>query len=478
MTVSAIVGPGFPAFAVFGLACSLAAVFLFARGARSAETKLARMNATKGWVGALLPFGASAAFLGLFRVSNSPTFDPIVPVLSFSVVLYASAVFSQQIPAASLSAIREIFASLPDGLAIVNRAGLVTFANAAAGAILGAGKTGVEGNDIATVLKGAPMPVQARARLEFAYAEVNTGQRESSSVTFELTEPGPRTLRAVVGSTTVGRSAGGAHALGALSVTDRYLFIVLHDETDSRTKEAALSRANEIKDLFISMIGHDLKAPLNAISGYGELIALDSQSSPDALAVYRYAQSILGSARQIHLMMENARTFSRLVDPEDILRARELVDLEALVEREATNLRSAADRKLIRVDVGAPASQPRTQVFAAPILRSVFQNLIDNAIKYGPEKSTVHVRFRASEKAVDIEIDDEGPGIPTDKREAIFKRYTRLEQTRSKTEGLGLGLAISRQIVELHGGTLTVHNRPDGAAGALFRVHLPMGVAR
>ena len=80
----------------------------------------------------------------------------------------------------------------------------------------------------------------------------------------------------------------------------------------------------------------------------------------------------------------------------------------------------------------------------------------------------------------DVHIDTIGTPSFVDetplKRDAIFRKFTRLEQTRTRTEGLGLGLAISRQIVELHGGSLTAGDRPDGKQGALFRVRIPRGL--
>jgi len=392
-----------------------------------------------------------------------------------TVALFASAVFSHDLPAASLSAIREIFSALPEGLVIVNRKRHVTFANPAAVALLGAQDPAIEGYDMERVLRAAPLPDLTRDALIDGLKQVMSGERNRAIVGIEYKSPAPRVVTVLVAAADAngGRRAGPSPR--PLAAADRFVFLSFHDDTESRARQLMLSRANEVKDLFITMIGHDLKAPLNAITGYSELIGLDAQASADALAVYRYSQQILDSARQIQLMMENARIFSRLVDPQDILRAREAVDLSALVEKEISNLRSSAERRTITVQFAREGGEGPAEVFAAPILRSVFQNVVDNAIKYSPEKSKVRVVLRQLAGEVEVDVIDEGPGIPGDKRDAIFQKFTRLDQTRTRTDGLGLGLAISRQIVELHGGSLTAHARPDGKSGALFRVRIPRG---
>ena len=468
-------GPAYGAFGVYGLAVSLAAGVVFLRYARTAPTAADRSAARLSAAATILPFTAGAVFLLLVYRGLSPTLDPIVPFLAASVMIFAGIMFTREVPAATLAAMRTIFASLPDGLVIADRRGLVTFANPAASAILAVSGAGLEGEPLQSALGRAALPEEARLRLQDAAKRVDRGDERLVTMDVEVPGPPSRAFHVTVAMAEVGglRRGGTAPDAGR----DRFTFLALHEETDARSREILLSRANEVKDLFIAMIGHDLKAPLSAISGYGELIALDAQGAPDSLAVYRYAQSILGSARQIQMMMENARLFSRLVDPQDILRSRESVDLPALVQKEVANLHQAAERRGVKVGVDIGGGADHLRVVAAPIIRSVFQNLIDNAVKYTAEKTAVGVRIARDGQTALVEITDEGPGVPPDKREAIFRRFTRLEQTRTKTEGLGLGLAITRQLVELHGGTITITGRRDGKSGACFEVRLPLETA-
>jgi signal transduction histidine kinase len=102
-------------------------------------------------------------------------------------------------------------------------------------------------------------------------------------------------------------------------------------------------------------------------------------------------------------------------------------------------------------------------------LRRVFANLIDNALRYG-KRATVHIARR--DGTIEAIIDDDGPGIPENERQAVFEPFYRLEQSRNRTTGgSGLGLAIARQIVEAHRGSIAISDAPAG--GARITVSLP-----
>ncbi len=120
----------------------------------------------------------------------------------------------------------------------------------------------------------------------------------------------------------------------------------------------------------------------------------------------------------------------------------------------------------------ADAGLPVTMKPAAPMvcdcrpgaLRRALRNLLDNAIKYG---KTAHVRIRGTPAAIEIEVDDEGPGIPAEDLKRVLEPFYRVEDSRNReTGGVGLGLAIARSIVEAHGGALTLTNRPEGGLRA------------
>ena len=110
-------------------------------------------------------------------------------------------------------------------------------------------------------------------------------------------------------------------------------------------------------------------------------------------------------------------------------------------------------------------------------LERVFENLIDNAVSFSPDGATVTLTVTARDDAVEVAVEDRGPGVPEDAREAIFRRF---QSIRPSSEAFGqhsgLGLAIARAIVEGHQGTIMVESREDRMGGAQFVVRLPLAV--
>jgi two-component system sensor histidine kinase KdpD len=109
-----------------------------------------------------------------------------------------------------------------------------------------------------------------------------------------------------------------------------------------------------------------------------------------------------------------------------------------------------------------------------PLFERVLINLLENALKYAGSKAQIGITAQADEQQLRLEVWDNGPGIPTGQEQAIFDKFSRGHKE-SAIPGVGLGLAICRAIVEVHGGTISAHTRPEG--GACFRVTLPRETA-
>jgi signal transduction histidine kinase len=150
--------------------------------------------------------------------------------------------------------------------------------------------------------------------------------------------------------------------------------------------------------------------------------------------------------------------------------AEELVDFAQVVRAEMEDRGAAGKRVDLRV-----ASTPNTTVLGDRLaLRRVIANLVDNALTYG---KAAHLSIDADSESVTLIVDDEGPGIPADQREAILEPFVRLEDSRNRrTGGAGLGLAVARSLVEAHGGTISIADAPGG--GARVSVRVPLFVAR
>jgi signal transduction histidine kinase len=145
----------------------------------------------------------------------------------------------------------------------------------------------------------------------------------------------------------------------------------------------------------------------------------------------------------------------------------ELVEFDHVVRAEVDDRRS----ENAAVDLQSSVTGTNATVLGDRLaLRRVIANLIDNALKYG---RAAHVNLEAREQAVLLTVDDEGPGIPPEQREAMLEPFVRLETSRNRrTGGAGLGLAVVRNLVEAHGGAVRIDDAPAG--GARFTVSLPL----
>ncbi len=221
-----------------------------------------------------------------------------------------------------------------------------------------------------------------------------------------------------------------------------------------------LREASRIKDDLLAMCSHDLRSPLNTLLGHARLL-MTGELSPlqlrSAQAVERQGLRVLQLVQQI---LERGRYRS-------LSRGREPVDLAAV----ATAL---ADDAVGGVRVRATGDASASVQGDASSLRQVLENLVSNAIDHAPPDSEVEVDVRLAGAAdhVRIEVRDRGPGIPAAELPLVFERYRKSGESR----GLGLGLAICREIVEQHGGTIWASAREGG--GTTFVFTIPVGCGR
>lgn len=241
-------------------------------------------------------------------------------------------------------------------------------------------------------------------------------------------------------------------------------------------REAALKQAEEancLKDEFLATLSHELRNPLNAVTGWAAL--LKSQVlGPEAAA--RAWDTI-----QRNLEAET-RLISDLLDVSRITVGRLRLDIRpfeliALVAESIEVFRPAADAKEIRIDVlldptaGPIAGDPGR-------LQQVMSNLLSNACKFTPNRGRIQVLVQRAESRVEITVRDNGIGITPQFLPHVFERFRQQESTTTRQYGgLGLGLNIVQQIVQLHGGTVQVHSEGEGK-GASFTVSLPLVTVR
>ncbi|AFZ30628.1 multi-sensor hybrid histidine kinase [Gloeocapsa sp. PCC 7428] len=239
-------------------------------------------------------------------------------------------------------------------------------------------------------------------------------------------------------------------------------------EREQTAREQA-EAANRIKDEFLAVLSHELRSPLNPILGWSKLLQkgnLNPAKTKTALAtIERNAQL-------------QAQLIDDLLDIARILRGKlslneAAVDLGVVISSALETVRLAAEAKALHVKVNLP-TQVRTAMGDAGRLQQVVWNLLSNAVKFTPQGGQITVALTQSESYAQIQVTDTGKGIHPDFLPYVFEHFRQEDgATTRKFGGLGLGLAIARQIVELHGGTIAVESAGEGQ-GATFTVQLPL----
>jgi signal transduction histidine kinase len=242
-----------------------------------------------------------------------------------------------------------------------------------------------------------------------------------------------------------------------------------HLATSFRTMAVRLAELDRMKTEFVGIASHELKAPINVIEGYAELIEEELAGE-----VTGHQKQILHAiADQTHVM---ARLVSRLMDLSRLEAGNYRMELdeirvENLLMEVARSWEVMATQKGVGFQISIENSAMTPLVVDVDLIRDeVLGNLLSNAVKFTPAGGEVKVAVRGGPGTVTIEVSDTGPGIPAEHRPHVFAKYYQVE--RSRKIGSGLGLAIAREIVEAHGGTIELVERP--CPGATFRVVLPL----
>ena len=240
--------------------------------------------------------------------------------------------------------------------------------------------------------------------------------------------------------------------------------VSLYQELDER--RSAVLELNQTKSDLIAMLAHDFRGPLTSIVGFSELTGEVGDVNEEQV---EFLDTIKRSALQLSELATDTLTLSRLERNEVTLHLGE-VDLEVLI---ASIVAQVCDRRAIAVDVHGDARVTADD----ERLRQVFANLIDNAIKYSPDGSEPDVRIEGRERDVVVTVRDHGIGIPSGEISRIFDRFSRASNARRmRISGTGFGLFMTKQLVQLHGGTIAVTS--EEAKGSRFVVTLPRRVDR
>jgi len=232
--------------------------------------------------------------------------------------------------------------------------------------------------------------------------------------------------------------------------------------------QAEAEAANKAKDQFLAMISHELRTPLNAIMGWASLLKtgdLDEEVKTQAIDV------IERNARVQAQLIEDLLDVSRIIAGNFRLEYADF-DLNGVVKSALEGLQIQVDAKKIYLETDF--SELPTMLGDPMRLQQVTWNLLTNAVKFTPEEGRVRISTRCIDRKICLEIKDSGQGIDPEFLPHVFDRFRQADSsTARRYGGLGLGLAIARHIVELHGGEISVDSEGDGK-GATFTVCVPI----
>jgi two-component system, OmpR family, phosphate regulon sensor histidine kinase PhoR len=239
------------------------------------------------------------------------------------------------------------------------------------------------------------------------------------------------------------------------------LVLVFHDITDLR-------RLEQVRKDFVANVSHELRTPLTAIKGYVE--ALRDDPKIELPQQHRFLEIIETHTDRLNLIITDLLLLSKIESGQIPLK-QEPVELALLINRTLGLLSHQIDRKQHKIVLSIPATLPPV-LGDEERLGQVFSNLLDNAVKYTPDKGTLTITAVLNDRMIEVSIEDTGIGITPKDLSRIFERFYRVDKARSRElGGTGLGLAIVKHLVEAHGGTVSVES---AGKGSRFTVQLPV----
>jgi len=348
-------------------------------------------------------------------------------------------------PAALL---RQAFELAPLAMALVDCDDRVLHANPALCRLAGYSR-----DELATLTLADLTHPEDRSAARAARRSVSRGTVEASSSEARLVRPDGRVIRASISCSSTGEVGG-----------PPCLVVQLVDVTDQRRAERELHRSNAELSSFAYLAAHELKSPLQALSGFGALLERvhGPQLDPQARA---FVSWIVDGATRMDCLIEDLLAYCS-VDTDEAVPAQ--VSLGDVVADALSQLECNVSLRGAIVSVG-----PLPRVTGDPIqLGQLVQNLLANALKFVPDEHPprIHVSAERGADSWTVTVADNGIGVEEASRERIFAMFERLNP-RERFKGTGIGLSICKRIVERRGGTIWVE--PNAGGGSRFRFRVP-----
>jgi PAS domain S-box-containing protein len=249
----------------------------------------------------------------------------------------------------------------------------------------------------------------------------------------------------------------------------------LIERVRTEAEEAGRARAEaveavRVKDEFLATLSHELRTPLNAILGWAQML-VDARVPPDRREAA--IATIVRNAKSQEQLISDILDVERVMAGKIRLDPRR-VDLREIVRVAAETVQPSADAKRVRLDLQlAPVVAPI--IGDADRLKQVTWNVLSNAIKFAPANGRVDVRLEEAPNHVELVVEDNGPGITPEFIPVMFEPFRQADSSTTRThKGMGLGLAIAKSLIEMHGGEITAANsHTPSRTGAVITIRLP-----
>jgi PAS domain S-box-containing protein len=244
---------------------------------------------------------------------------------------------------------------------------------------------------------------------------------------------------------------------------------IARDISEQRRLARELAEANRAKDEFLATLSHELRTPLNAVLGYTRMLRLPLNAEDQR---QRFVEAIERNARLLAQLVSDVLDVSSIVTGEVRIRP-EVCDVPSILAAAVESIRPSADAKGVALDMISPVEPALTRCDRDRI-QQVFWNLLSNAVKFTPRGGRIETRVETDSGHVRVVVTDTGAGLAAESVPRVFDRFWQADSSPGRqTGGLGLGLALARHFVELHGGTITAASEGPGR-GATFTVTLPL----
>ena len=274
--------------------------------------------------------------------------------------------------------------------------------------------------------------------------------------------------RAELEFATSGTAAIWVEATGALVPSwdgskSRWVLCVLHEVTRQKQLES-------MRKEFVANVSHELRTPLSVIKGFVETL-VDGHREIAEADRDRFLRTVQRHTDRLHIILEDLLTLSRLESRNPGLKL-EPTDFGGFIREIAEDYQRRAAASGHRIELQLGESLPPIAIDGVR-LHQVFDNLLDNALKYTPPQSFITIRAAVLASELEIRVVDNGPGIPAKDLPHLFERFYRVDKGRSREKGgTGLGLSIVKHIIQLHGGRVWAESTPG--QGTTFVVTLPL----